>query len=480
MTSLTRLATSFAILTLSFPASAFTITQADSGKTIEVTPLMVSANEVTFALKGREHTIPLTTLTEESREALQDWQNEKNNRLDDGDQLINEVIGHPLFGGEGTLWEQPAGVVAKRLEWAVESANPNSLSFRSYPRSSYGFLNAHPYCCTLYGDSEGLTSHFSLVFANKGDFGSTVGSGEDHFKPQGDLPPPKHLNEAIELDATVISERLTKALGNPQSQYYGEKEDKRRVQRWNHGPHSFILSEEEDEYTHLLIVPHKTADAQGKVDLIKDSDMKARLLANVRKKPNGDTIILNIPMVDQGPKGYCAPATFERAMRYVSIPADMYLLATLATLPGGGTNTQLLAEESKRIVRSKARKIRNLDLSDDLSFRTVAGFVDKGIPLLWQMASLEQYNEIANERTAQREKVEDFAKWTNEIAEEAEEVAPLLHKNANHHICMIVGYNEATQELAVSDSWGPDYELRWIHIDIAKKVTSYGGFAIDI
>jgi len=55
----------------------------------------------------------------------------------------------------------------------------------------------------------------------------------------------------------------------------------------------------------------------------------------------------------------------------------------------------------------------------------------------------------------------------------------MLAQKENYHICMIIGYNEETQELAVSDSWGPAYELRWVHIDIAKAVTSSGGFVID-
>ena len=38
-------------------------------------------------------------------------------------------------------------------------------------------------------------------------------------------------------------------------------------------------------------------------------------------------------MVNQGPKGYCVPATFERVLRTMGIESDMYLLAML-----GGTS----------------------------------------------------------------------------------------------------------------------------------------------
>ena len=96
------------------------------------------------------------------------------------------------------------------------------------------------------------------------------------------------------------------------------------------------------------------------------------------------------------------------------------------------------------------------------------------------MCSLKQYNDIANERSAAREEVTDFAKWSTEISAEATQYAPIMATNRdNYHICMVIGYNEATNEVAVSDSWGPRYEIRWVHVDIAKAVTSRGGFAID-
>ena len=95
------------------------------------------------------------------------------------------------------------------------------------------------------------------------------------------------------------------------------------------------------------------------------------------------------------------------------------------------------------------------------------------------MRSLGQYNEVANKRTKEREDVDDFSVWASDVQSEAEKVAPQLSASANFHICMVIGYNESTNEVAVSDSWGPRYELRWVHLDIAKAVTSRGGFVID-
>lgn len=375
---------------------------------------------------------------------------------------------------------EDASEVAGRLKWKKESDTRDSSSFRNYPPASYGFANARPYCCTLYGGLGDKTASISIVFANKGDYGSNVGAGEDHFKPRGDLPPPENLNDAIDRDIRSISSVLIEILGQPNEQYYGEKEDRRKVKRWDYMDHAFILSERENEYAHMLIVPSEIADNEGKVKFVKDSDLRQLLSGNIARMENGDVYIDNIPMVDQGPKGYCAPATFERAMRYMLVPADMYLLATIATKNGGGTNTGLLAEESKRIIRSKARRIRDLSLEEDLSIRHISRYIDKGVPVLWQMASLPAYNDSANKLTEERRNVEDFGLWGSKVANEAARLVPNLHNNANHHICMIIGYNEQTSEIAISDSWGPRYALRWVHVDIAKAVTSRGGFVIDL
>ncbi len=474
-----------ALTPLSQAAELMGITQKKSGKTIQVEVLKLTDSLLTFTTKnGKTHSVNADTITPQSLQNVRDYLEKLSTKSTDTNTQINKAISHPLFDSSSSLWDQPTEEVAKRLKWPKESKTDQSSSYRYYTHRNltYQFLGAHPYSATLYGGKDGNASHLSLVFANKGDFGSTAGFGPDHFKKiHPDTPPPTTLTKAIEIDAQLISTSLTQCLGEPQKQYYGEKEDLRKVQRWNLRDHAFLLSEIKDEYTSLLIVSKENADLAGKVHFVKDSDLKKIVSQNVETKENGDTIINNIPMVNQGPKGYCAPATFERAMRYMLVPADMYLLATAATNPGGGTRTDLLADSCKRIVRSKARRIKDLNLEKGLKIRSIKKYIDKGVPILWQMRSLDQYNKIANARSKQRIKVTDYSKWATDIDQEAQEVAPSMENNkTNHHICMIIGYNEKTNELAVSDSWGPRYELRWIHIDIAKAVTNPGGFVIDL
>jgi len=461
------------------------ITQKATGKSIDVIIEGVENGSVKFKMPGgNSFQVPASSLTADSIERIKSHMERASapsaSEMEAFSEL-NKIIGHELFGQAKSLWEEPARDVAQRLKLRMESEKENSSSYRLYTQMEYQFLGAHPYCVTLYGGPDHKSQRFSLVFANKGDFGSRMGLGEDHFKEiYPDKEPPGDLNEAIELDAEVLTETLTTGIGAPEEQYYGEGDDRRKVTRWDFGDHAFLLSTEEDEYTSLLIVPTSNADVEGKVDFIVDADFRKMQIKNLRKEENGDVWIDNIPMVNQGPKGYCAPATFERAMRYMFVPADMYLLATAATAPGGGTNTTKLSEDCKRLCSSKARRIRELDLSEDFDLDTIRRYLDKGVPVLWQMCSLEQYNQIANDRTQERESVSDFSAWASEIESEAVQVSPTLSQvKDNFHICMITGYNEATNEVAVSDSWGPRYELRWVHLDIARAVTSRGGFVID-
>jgi len=466
--------------TYSFAQDSIAITQIKSGKTIQIIPIKVTSESATCRYNGKEFTLPMDSLTEESRQQLEDWAKSSASASHETCEKINTAIGQPLFQPGTSLWLEDAAEVAGRLKWKRESLTKDSSSFRHYPKPSYGLANAHPYCCTLYGGAEEKTTSLSIVFANKGDYGSNVGQGEDHFKPKGNLPSASSLNGAIQLDIKAISAALIEALGQPTEQRYGEKDNRRKVKRWDYDDHAFILSERENEYAHMLVVPCETADNEGKVKFVKDQELRQLLSTNITQHENGDVYIDNIPMVDQGPKGYCAPATFERSMRYMLVPADMYLLATIATKQGGGTNTRLLAEEAKRIIRSKARRIKDLSLEKDLSIRHISRYIDKGVPILWQMASLKKYNDAANQLTEKRKSVEDFGEWATTIATEAEKLAPDLNNLDKHHICMIIGYNEQTSEIAVSDSWGPRYGLRWVHIDIAKAVTSRGGFVIDL
>ena len=83
------------------------------------------------------------------------------------------------------------------------------------------------------------------------------------------------------------------------------------------------------------------------------------------------------------------------------------------------------------------------------------------------MCSADSYNKIANDNTVQRAKLSDWKTYAASIKEEAAKITSAPKPDDKHHCCMIIGYNETTQEVAVSDSWGPQFERRWVPLAVA-------------
>ncbi|WP_035610257.1 C39 family peptidase [Haloferula sp. BvORR071] len=390
---------------------------------------------------------------------------------------LSKMAGYALFSG--TPFEvRQASEIAAVLHLDQESKTKHCASWRAYTGDSYRLFGARPYSVALYADQEGNASILSAVFSNKGDFKSTMGQGEKHFEGKSEADEAS-LAKAMAADEQTVLSSITAALGQPKMEHFGDsRKTRKKVMRWDWNGHSLILSNQEGEYVSLSIVPLQLADAGGKTARVKDGDIRKQLAEDIVKMDNGDVYLGQIPMVNQGPKGYCVPATFERAMRTAGIEADMYLLAMIGKSGmGGGTSVEYLLDEVRQQVRSKGRRTEDKSVKE-LRVRDVKGYIDKGIPVMWTMRSLKPYNETANANTARRSSVVDWPGWAAEIAAKAAEVVKQESEQDAHHICMIVGYNEKTNELAVSDSWGASYERRWVPTTVANWASSGGLFMI--
>jgi hypothetical protein len=401
----------------------------------------------------------------------------------DSKQLANEIAELNRTAGSAVFSEvsfeaRKAAELAAALHLRPESKTRHSASWRLYAGESQRLFGARPYSIALYADAAGHPTVLSAVYANKGDFKSGVGAGEDHFKGESEADAAS-LAKAMEADEKTLEAAISKVLGEPKTQRFGDSRATRRsVRRWDWSGHSLLLSSEEGEYVSLSIVPPTLAEEGGKTAKVKDGEIRQRLLEDIVKEDNGDVFLGQIPMVDQGPKGYCVPATFERAMRAAGIEADMYLLAMVGQSGmGGGTSVEFLLEEIRQQVRNKGRRTKDEEVKE-LRIRDVKRYIDQGVPVMWTMRSLDDYNRIANENSAKRKSVDDWAEWAGEIAAAAESLVKKEAEEANHHVCMIVGYNEATQELAVSDSWGASYERRWVPVPVADWASAGGLFMI--
>lgn len=203
---------------------------------------------------------------------------------------------------------------------------------------------------------------------------------------------------------------------------------------------------------------------------IYKATMQDRSVATVRKsflvknvKKSGDTVwIPNVPMVDQGGKGYCVVASVQRIFEYYGISCDMHQLAQVAGAdPEGGTSTlKANAEISKIDHRFKThfkcvciafrgqlhelkdeRRVGDV-VSPGKFFRTIHSHIDNGIPLLWGL---------------------DIGLY--------DEKPPLKPEMKGGHMRIIIGYNKVKNQLVFTDPWGAGHETKTMDADDAIKAT---------
>ena len=454
-----------------------------AGKEVRAKILSVNGDKISISLEsGQQFEIPANSLSTADQEFIKNWSRTKNPTpapaSDTGGvspTQINEAIGQSLFA-DSPLWMTRPEEVAERLKWPRESKTEIGESYRAYPDEKYRFLGARPYSAALYGEGDQITA-ISIVFANKGDSFGAAGSGEEHFIKGKPVPGGMEgVRVIMENDTELITSNLTALLGEPAKQRFGEGESRVEVDRWDWAGHAFLLSHVPDEYVSLAIQTIAAADNRGNTERVPDAVVRERARGFIEKRDNGDVVISNIPMVDQGPKGYCVPATAERCMRFLGIPADMYLLAMAGeTQAGGGTSVDVLLSNIGRDIK---RKGRSFDIIEgELKMRDIMKSVNSGIPMMWTLFSTKAFNETANDRMKVRK--ESWEEHKSAAAAAAAEPS-LTPDYDSGHVVIIIGYNEETNEIAFSDSWGEKYTERWITLPEAEQVSQKRIYVIGL
>ncbi len=384
----------------------------------------------------------------------------------DADAVV-AAMGLPLWS-EGLLWGRQAETVAAELQWPEESRTSNSSSYRYYPRDPVIVFDRNAYTMAMYAE-EGKPVSLSFVFANKGDvprmLGLDLNMTQSEFRRAT-----KDYKKLIREDAVALEKNITALFGSPGRVRLGDsRETEEKVLRWDWKDSSFLLSSPGDEYVSLRILPSESLDGSG-MERVQKKDLQSILAGRVERRDNGDVILTDIPMVNQGPKGYCVPATWERVLRYMGIPSDMYILAMAGdTGVGGGTVPRELSHGARQLVRHYGRTIRTQRAR--IIDREIAMFIDKGIPILWSMCVVDELNEALTRRMNARRMVSDWEEWAKLLKPARKDARKIKTDSAGNHTCLIIGYNSATEEIAISDSWGPAYAERWITIEEAEAIS---------
>jgi len=376
---------------------------------------------------------------------------------------VNQAFGVPLWNGETPLWDEEAGVVAARLGCPPESKTSTQSSFRLYAKETMRLFGARPYSVALYGQ-DGKTDRLSIVFANPGDFDFKNATQKD-------------FDAAVKSDADTIAKALTDLLGSPSYLNFGTGALQEKMRRWDWNGHAFLLASPQQQYVVLRILPAAVADKFGQADNLSNGELRDLLASRVQHRDNGDVVIGDIPMVDQGPKGYCVPATWERYLRYQTIPADMYVLAMVGgTQQGGGTVIADMVAAADQLVRSRGLQI--VAEPAQLTVAQIARNIDQGLPMMWGCYCPRDLEKKFTLRSLARKKVTDWADYTAKLQADREAAPAYRTLDSEGHMRMIIGYNAQTDEIAISDSWGEAAAERWITPEEARVITQENLYVI--
>lgn len=212
------------------------------------------------------------------------------------------------------------------------------------------------------------------------------------------------------------------------------------------------------------------------------SSLKSGLVRNDK----GDVYIQGIPMINQGTKGYCVCATVARVLNYYGRPATMHEVAKMAGGdPDRGTSieeTTKAIEKVKTKLRIKLDYIRVKNEAPKLynrAYRTRFSPNIHNFYHLYDGDSKHVLEAIPDKTTSLRYYLRDIKKsidkgipiaWTMYVGIHKEK-GVAAGSSVGGHMRMIIGYNEKTQEIIYSDSWGPGHEIKRWPLKAAYSVT---------
>jgi hypothetical protein len=238
---------------------------------------------------------------------------------------------------------------------------------------------------------------------------------------------------------------------------------------------------------------------------------KADLRDNIRTDKPGYRY-LDIAMVDQGNKGYCVVAVLERILRYYGSEADQHQLAQLTNTEVSGTTRDDMLEAIRKAdnrlgIRMRelysdnsfykpndflkmvddynktARKARRKTINPDDYKRVRGNYYHYEIGNLMKQMEADLF---VQSRGRERREVNKFIENIKKNVDTGVPLGwcvllglvPEKQKNpqaGGGHMRLIIGYNDAAQELVFTDSWGLGHEFKTMSYSDAWAMTTWLG-----
>ena len=255
--------------------------------------------------------------------------------------------------------------------------------------------------------------------------------------------------------------------------------------------YSFLKTKKEfiGEYVKLSV-----SSGNSKINAVNVDQISSNLLTNTELKEkvirenDGSVFLAGVPMVDQGDKGYCACAATARVLNYYGREIDQHDIAKIAQTTNG-TTLPLLKKALESISakfrlnvssivkcylnsdNDHKRLIRKLQFAykrHDMSFKSPLKSKDLQFVFKEMAMTDKRFNDFKRgiKRSIDQGKPIVWALLLGVIPE------PEIPQARGGHMRLIIGYNESTDEIYYTDSWGKGHEKKAMCMASAFFVSS--------
>lgn len=223
-----------------------------------------------------------------------------------------------------------------------------------------------------------------------------------------------------------------------------------------------------------------------------DSISRRELRDSITTEEDGTVWLKGVPMVDQGEKGYCVPATLARIFAFYGMDkVDQHALADVCdSKAGGGTTSRDMEEAMKQICKKFRTKF--IVLEDYVTtfksalklYNREAKKADKD-----QMTMQQDFFGTADPavlREARAGKKAQVNKWLKGIKKHIDSGSPVIWmvmlgiyqedipvpQARGGHGRLIIGYNLKEQTIIYTDSWGSMHARKTMPAEEALSMTT--------
>ncbi|MBR2126433.1 MAG: hypothetical protein IJ943_06835 [Akkermansia sp.] len=403
--------------------------------------------------------------------------------------ILSCLLCAPLLAGDisgivksGEIWEQTRDDLARGAFNGVRFATVDDNTIR-VPRKGGIALGKMEFGETLvtWAPENGATENLVIMVYNRGDDGDT------------------QREEYMEILENTISD-LNEFIGTKGKPLKVAKKDSGVSLRswkweWDNGVIRLDASytggkrDFKGEFIRMKLgADQESVTGGGAANAAKRKDLKE----NVQRDEDGGDVWISVPMVDQGQKGYCVPASVSRVFAYYGMDGvDQHALAQLCSSSAdGGTSVVAMQEALESIARKFHIRIQMLEGKDMTSviMNFIADYNKAAKKLKKPQASPMNWVEVCRDPKvllAARGNKKYTKKWFAPIKKSIDVGVPVLwsvelglypeegagQQSDGAHMRMIVGYNEEKGIIYFSDSWGAGHEKKAIKMNHAAAMT---------